>query len=427
MTDSQTELKRKKYSQKHWLTIVVVLVVVFGIGSVMLATQLNLVSQIVDFVRDLPFVGPDRIAALEDVYYNAQDTWDQFIYNQTHTSVVSAQIDASTATPTANTVTVTSARPITVTLVTPSAPPATPTHIPTPTPSTPAKIVPVIVSDPQAGEGVWVSDNLPLGDQKRPPLWKTFYRPDPSRPYSRVDLVWIDPTQTQINIVPGVSEPRAIDKIRGEGVIPPDVQSSGRLLAAWNGGFMTIHGEYGMMVNRRIVLPPRDGFATLAQYSDGRVRIGVWGEDIAMTPDLVTFRENGPILINHGVLNRDGLLLWGRSVSGETHIWRSGIGITTDGALIFAAGNALSAQSLGEALQRAGAVEAMQLDVNAGHVFFFTYSLKPEGLDSAKLNTAIPGPARLYLTPYARDFMYLTLNPTLASEKSLRENPTHHQ
>jgi hypothetical protein len=158
-----------------------------------------------------------------------------------------------------------------------------------------------------------------------------------------------------------------------------------------------------------LVASPRDGFATVAQYSDGSLKIGVWGQEISMTPDLVSFRENGPILVDSGEVNKNANLSWGRSVAGETHIWRSGIGITADGALLYAAGNSLDAQTLGEALRLAGAVDAMQLDVNSWHVYFYTYQLTVEGLIPTKLDSAIPGPLRLYLTPYDRDFMYLTL------------------
>ncbi len=250
---------------------------------------------------------------------------------------------------------------------------------------------------------------MPLGDQPNPPLWHTFFRPDPERPYARVDLVHIDLSQTQLTIVPGTSEPRSVDGIRGSGVIPTNVQQGGKLLAAWNGGFLTIHGAYGMMVNRRVILPPRDDFAVLAQYANGSLKLGVWGSEITMTPDLVTFRQNGPILIDHGVLNENGMLAWGKSVSGDTHIWRSGLGLTADGNLLVAAGSSLSAQTLGQALLAAGAVEAMQLDVNAWHVYFLTYALTPQGLVPTKLNAAIPGPSTVFLRPFDRDFMYLTL------------------
>jgi hypothetical protein len=267
----------------------------------------------------------------------------------------------------------------------------------------------MIVSDPQSGEGVWTTTDLPLGDRPRPPLWHAFYRPDVTRPYARAELVRMDLTQTHLSLVPGVNEPRPIDGKPGTGQIPLAVQDSGKLLAAWNGGFLTLHGAYGMMVDRRVILPPRDGLATLALYGDGRVRLGVWGRDITMASDLVSFRQNGPILVDHGTVNPNALLDWGKSVSGDIYIWRSGIGLAQDGALVFALENAASAQTLGEALQKAGAQEAMQLDVNVWHVFYFSYELNGKGLVPTKLIPSLPGSGQTYLKPNERDFMYLTL------------------
>ncbi len=458
MSDSQALSHLHKRLHKRWLVGVLLLVLAFVLIGNRWVSQTNLVPELVDFVRELPFVGPDRIAALENTYYDAQDAWTVFIYNHTHAPVVISNLSesqgtaTSVVTPTATVALTLTPTPTSTATLTPmaalttpltalmtttvsSATPTRPLSSPTPTtvqatltplppipttainrtgvahPNLPAPIPPLILSNPQPGEGIWSSNPTPLGNTPRPPLLHTFYRADPTRPYAQVDLVWIDTGQTQLKLVPGTTEPRAIDGTRGAGVIPPDVQSSGKLLAAWNGGFLTINGAYGMMVDRHVILPARDGLAALAQYADGHMQIGVWGQDIQLTPDLVSFRQNGPILIDHGVVNQNGLLAWGASVSGGTHVWRSGIGLTADGALIYAAGNWLDAQTLGQALQRAGAVEAMELDVNAWHVFFFTYAPTLQGPVATKLDAAMPGPSSLYLTPYNRDFMYLTLNP----------------
>jgi phosphodiester glycosidase len=387
----------------------------FALLLVNYASQTDWVPQLVDAARNLPFVGPERVAALENLFYTAEDAWNQFIYDHTHSPIVVAPGPGAnsnlTRAPNLNTpsprVTPTSSGGSTrLATPGPAAPITSTTAI---VYEAPSPLTPNILSDSQVGEGVWTTRNMPLGDQSKPPLWHTFYRPDPDRPYARVDLVWIDLSQTELTLVQGTVEPRPVDGIRGTGQIPLAVQSSGKLLAAWNGGFLTLHGAYGMMVDRRIIAPPRDGFAVLAQYTDGHMRLGVWGRDVTMTPDLVSFRQNGPILIDHGMVNQDAFLNWGKSVSGETRIWRSGIGLTANGELIFGVGDALSAQTLGEALRQAGAVEAMQLDVNSWHVSFYTYALTPMGLVPTKLNAAIPGSLQTYLRPYDRDFMYLTL------------------
>ena len=54
-------------------------------------------------------------------------------------------------------------------------------------------------------------------------------------------------------------------------------------------------------------------------------------------------------------------------------MWRSGLGVTADGAVVYVAGPGLSALSLANLLVRAGAVRAMELDINTDWVDFFTY------------------------------------------------------
>jgi hypothetical protein len=57
-------------------------------------------------------------------------------------------------------------------------------------------------------------------------------------------------------------------------------------------------------------------------------------------------------------------------------VWRSGIGITADGNIVYAMGPALSVPTLAELLQRAGAVRGMELDINPEWVSYMTYDTK---------------------------------------------------
>ena len=54
-------------------------------------------------------------------------------------------------------------------------------------------------------------------------------------------------------------------------------------------------------------------------------------------------------------------------------MWRSGVGVDANGALIYAGGPALSVLSLARTLQAAGAVRAMELDINTDWVSAYTY------------------------------------------------------
>jgi hypothetical protein len=93
---------------------------------------------------------------------------------------------------------------------------------------------------------------------------------------------------------------------------------------------------------------------------------------------------------------------------------RSGIGITANGALVYVAGPALTARSLAESLQRAGAVRAMTLDINPEWVTFNFYSHpagQPLDVTGTKLYPEMQRPADRYLPPEweARDFFEVLL------------------
>ena len=70
----------------------------------------------------------------------------------------------------------------------------------------------------------------------------------------------------------------------------------------------------------------------------------------------------------------------GQGLPGVEHQWRSGLGITADGALIYAAGPDLAPLQLAQLLIRAGAVRAMELDINPAWPVFASYApASPDG------------------------------------------------
>jgi hypothetical protein len=244
---------------------------------------------------------------------------------------------------------------------------------------------------------------------------------DAQRSYTAIALVRIDLSRLQLHMMPGIVEPAhpsGITKaIPDLGMVPTADQS--HLVAAFNGGFKQEHGYYGMMTDGVTLLPPKTGIATVALYSNGQVRIGAWGTDIVQTPELIAFRQNCPPLVEAGQVNPDLYLnnraAWG--TTGNTDItWRTGLGITPDGRyLIYAVGNGTSVATLAEALKEAGAYMAMQLDINQYYAHFYTYQTvgapnasAPIQLTGDRLVAEMVNKPHLYLTPYPRDFFYLT-------------------
>ena len=351
----------------------------------------NLVSR----VRELPGVGPEKIAFLENVFFTVVDWLTRLFHGQPRAGQAQA-----TASPTP-----------------PPTDPATVASPATPAPTAAAIATATLTPTP---EGRLLAHGV---------VWRGSVKPDPQRPYADVEVIDIDPSLLQIKMVPGTWEPRPTTGLVGSGVIPQ--QDWPALVAAFNGGFAAMHGQFGMMVDRKVYLPARDGVATLAVYDDGSIRIGTWGKDLTQTPDMVSYRQNCPPLIENGTITAETgkLALWGLSVANEVYLYRSGLGITRDGRLIYVCGKPLSAYTLARALQMAGAVYAMQLDVDEWHVAFITYDVQPgpEGspptVQGKKLLNNMHGFDGLFLRPFQLDFFYLTRRPERL-ERAVRTSPT---
>jgi hypothetical protein len=87
-------------------------------------------------------------------------------------------------------------------------------------------------------------------------------------------------------------------------------------------------------------------------------------------------------------------------------VWRSGIGETKDGRIIFVYGPSLSVHSLADLLQRAGAVEGMQLDINPYWMSFEYYKgdAHPDNPTPVMLLPTQQQSAYRYYSIYSRDF-----------------------
>ncbi|MGI8587160.1 MAG: phosphodiester glycosidase family protein [Chloroflexia bacterium] len=275
----------------------------------------------------------------------------------------------------------------------------------------PMPLSPLIQDGALDGEGVWTPDGLPQPPDGGPPaIWKTFLRPDPARPDAQVYLVRFDPRRLRLHIVAGTKEPVPTDKVAGPGQVAARDLAS--LAAAFNGGWKSVNGGYGMMVNGRQVAPPnpRPDTATLAVHANGWIELAPWRR-LSTATDLVSYRQNCPMLIDNGVITVRGHLTstWGLSLLSQMYVWRSGIGQTADGSLIYAAGKPVSAEELAAGLEQAGAVTAMQLDINSAWVHWLSYVRGSAGAPHAEpLVSGMAYQRNLYLKPEDRDFFYLT-------------------
>ena len=98
---------------------------------------------------------------------------------------------------------------------------------------------------------------------------------------------------------------------------------------------------------------------------------------------------------------------------GIGHQWRSGLGITADGALIYAAGPALDPLQLAQLLVRAGVVRGMQLDINPDWPVFVSYDPPAGALAGPSngrklLSSTVQGPSTFFESWWARDFVTMS-------------------
>ena len=149
-------------------------------------------------------------------------------------------------------------------------------------------------------------------------------------------------------------------------------------MAAFNGGFRFGDAHGGFYLDGRQAVPLVAGAASMVIYANGRINIGVWGRDVTMTPQVSAVLQNLVPIVEDGQTAPNATYndtrLWGATLGASTVVARSGIGVTATGALVYVAGPALTARSLAESLQRAGAVRAMALDINPEWVTFNFYT-----------------------------------------------------
>ena len=358
----------------------------------------------VDSLRAVPWIGPAPVAWAEDEALSMRDSYRRLTFR---------------ATGGATDVVATAAPP----------PPALDTsqasveeaHWPPPP-------MPTLWKEAEEGEGNWAVPDVPFA-RKVPGVtadapsafYRTFVRPDEERPYSKVLLVAMDFRQLDLDMEAGVEDPEPLTGPHGTGRIPRDPAVYKRVAAAFNGAFKTEHGHYGMMVHKRVLLPPVPGAATVLVLDDGRVGFGTWGADrkvggvVGVSDGAITsFRQNLEALLDRGQVNPTGRNLWGFTLPGKgAQTERTGLCVTTSGHLLYAWGDDVSATTLAKAMKMAGCDYAMHLDMNPYHTGFLFAAiddLPAKKYKSQLLTPAMSIPVERYIQYAPKDFFYVMVH-----------------
>lgn len=258
--------------------------------------------------------------------------------------------------------------------------------------------------NPLPGEGVWRVLETVKGE---PAIFGTFLRPDAVHTSYVAGIVSMDQRLVTFQLRPGAEDPGP-GNWKAEPWIPPGTRTG--LLATFNGGFKLDSAEGGFYLNGSYRGSLVNGAATVVYYRNGTINIGEWGRDFHMTSDVVGVRQNLKLIVDHGKIpanvNQDVLGSWGATLGGGYYVWRSGIGITKGGRIIFVYGPGLITQTLAELLKKAGAVEAMQLDINPEWMSYDYYKAGSHPADPTP-HALLPdqqGSTYRYYSTYSRDF-----------------------
>ena len=258
-----------------------------------------------------------------------------------------------------------------------------------------------LVSDPVAGEGQWVAMS---GSTAHPAIAVTRVRPDLVHTSVVVGLVRMDPALVRLRLFAGTEDPGGTWPEHGE--VPPSDLS--QLLAVFNSGFRQREAKGGFWMAGREAVPLVSGAASLVVRTDGTATVAQWGRDARLGPDVAAVRQNLSLIVDNSKtvagLDQDTNRKWGATLGHRVFVWRSGIGVTEDGALIYVGGPAMSIKTLADVLVAAGAVRGMELDINSAWVAYFLFQQTPSGPVGTKLLPGMRHQPTRYLKAQSRDF-----------------------
>jgi len=202
------------------------------------------------------------------------------------------------------------------------------------------------------------------------------------------------------------------DPPTGQAVIGPDsgpaIGAAERplLLACFNGGFKASSGVGGFEVYGQVLTPLANGLASLVIDTAGVGYVGVWGLDVPPPGISVTsVRQNLPPLVVGGQPSPQAgaVSAWGATLGGGAYVARSALGEDAFGNLLYAASMSIVPTDLAAALISAGAMRAMELDINPEWV-----QMDTAATPGAALAAQIPGqnrPADQCESGWTRDFI----------------------
>jgi hypothetical protein len=280
----------------------------------------------------------------------------------------------------------------------------------------PAPLQPSSGTPAYAGEGVWhPAGRLVAG---KAAVYETLLVPPGGS--NRAGIAWMNAKLLSARLYSGSVSPGG-GPYKYTAPVSPTAAST--LVAAFNGGFKMADAHGGYYTEGRVISPLVRGGASLVIYADGSITVGAWGSDVSMTPSVVAVRQNlYPLVAGGRPTARATTRTWhvwggtcpcGTGLHGTEYQWRSGLGVTADGYLVYVVGPQLDPLQVAELLVAAGAVRGMELDINPTWPVFASFKpATPGGQAAAPNGTRLAGtsrgPGTFFDPTYARDFITMS-------------------
>ncbi len=267
----------------------------------------------------------------------------------------------------------------------------------------PAPLKP-LTAKPLPGEGTW---RVLATAKGKPAIYGTYLRASSVFTSYVAGIASMNQSLLRFQLRPGSEDPGP-----GHWGAQPWITPGTRrgLLATFNSGFKIASSGGGFYLNGATSGRLTNGVASIVYHRDGHISIGVWGQTAHMGPDVVGVRQNLHLIVDHGripaAVDSNVTTSWGATLGGGYYVWRSGIGITRDGRVIFVYGPALNVRETAQLLKRAGAVTGMELDINPEWMSFMYYQPRHHPADPtpAVLLPTQNQPADRYYSITGRDF-----------------------
>jgi hypothetical protein len=227
-----------------------------------------------------------------------------------------------------------------------------------------------------------------------------------------VTLMRFDQSLVHLTLHAGSSDGGAGGWIYGDRITRREIHS---LVAAFNGGFKLTYRDVGFVSGHHVAVPLKAGLASIVTYTDGTTDIGAWRAGVPRPHTRVfSVLQNQRLLVDRGVgaanLASCIIACWGDTIGERTSVARSGLGVSAAGRLIWAAGEQLTPAALAHALIAAGAVRAIELDINPAWVAGYLYPHHPSGPSPVPVVPGQNGIAGELLEAASRDFLAVVAN-----------------